>query len=200
MSTSGVDRDGSRSKAAATLPCLLAVCTDERRNGPGREHAPYLKGSEECQGRGVEARDELYGDEPGPPHTPAGALQPLRRRARREAARVGHGPCAAGPGCAAHWRARCRDLSLRSDSRRACAAVGRLGVGGAAEVGRPVCRTGYRSARDLFRPGPTAFYSSPSAEGRKVGGSADGAWIFTGGHCRASLGAEGSSGSGGVDR
>ena len=33
---------------------------------------------------------------PGIPHSPAGALQPLRGRARRSAARVGHGPCAAG--------------------------------------------------------------------------------------------------------
>ena len=38
------------------------------------------------------ARDELYGDERRPPHSPAGALQPPRRRARRGAARVGHGP------------------------------------------------------------------------------------------------------------
>ena len=29
------------------------------------------------------ARVELFGDGPGPPHTPAGAIQPLRRRARR---------------------------------------------------------------------------------------------------------------------
>ena len=54
----------------------------------------------------VGARDELYGKRsgnPSPPlphshthtHSPAGALQPLRRRDRRWAARVGHGPCAA---------------------------------------------------------------------------------------------------------
>ena len=35
-------------------------------------------------------RDELHGDDPGPP-------QPPRRRSRRGMARVGHGPCAAGP-------------------------------------------------------------------------------------------------------
>ena len=40
-----------------------------------------------------------------PPHTPAGALQPLRGRARRSAARVGHGPCAAGEGRAARREA-----------------------------------------------------------------------------------------------
>ena len=28
---------------------------------------------------GVGARDELYGHDPGSPHTPAGALQPVRR-------------------------------------------------------------------------------------------------------------------------
>ena len=77
-STSGVHRDGTRSKAAATPPCMLAVRTDERRNGPGREYAPYLKGSEDCQGRVVGARDELHGDDPGPllppPPTPTHPL------------------------------------------------------------------------------------------------------------------------------
>ena len=37
---------------------------------------------------------------------------------------------------------------------------------------------------------------SPFAEGRTVGGSADGGRMFTGGHCRASPGAEGNSGTG----
>ena len=110
-------------------------------------------------------------------------LQPLRRRAWREAARVGHGLCAAGPGCAAHWRARRWDLSPRSDSRRACAADGGSGGGGAAEFRCVVCRAGYRGPHDLFRPRPTAFFHLPSAEGRTVGGSADGAGVRTCGGC-----------------
>ena len=39
-----------------------------------------------------------------------------------------------------------------------------------------------------FGPGPPAFCHSSSAEGRTVGGSADGPRIFTGGHCRAGHG------------
>ena len=53
MLTSGVDTvTAAVRRRQATPPSLLAVCTDERRNGPGREHAPYLKGTEVCQGRG----------------------------------------------------------------------------------------------------------------------------------------------------
>ena len=73
------------------------------------------------------------------------------------------------------------------------------GGGGAAEARRAGCRAGHRSALDLFGPGPPAFCHSTSAGGRTVGGSADGAGIFTGGHCRAGPGAEG-SGTGGADR
>ena len=41
-----------------------------------------LTRTEDCQGRGVEARVGLYGHDPGSPHTPAGALQPVRRARR----------------------------------------------------------------------------------------------------------------------
>ena len=58
---------------------------------------------------------------------------------------------------------------------------GGSGGGGASEARRAVCRAGHRSAHDLFGPGPSAFCHSSSAEGRTVGGSADGAGIFTGG-------------------
>ena len=53
---------------------------------------------------------------------------------------------------------------------------GGSGGGGAAEARRAVCRAGYRSAHGLFGPSP-AFCHSSSAEGRTVGGSADGTWI-----------------------
>ena len=42
---------------------------DDRRNGPGREHAPLLTRTEECQGRG-----ELHGHDLGPPSPPSSPL------------------------------------------------------------------------------------------------------------------------------
>ena len=64
------------------------------------------------------------------------------------------------------------------------------------------CRLSCRSSQclDLFGPGPPTFCHSSSAEGRTVGGSGDGARIFTGGRCRAGPGAEGSSDTGGAGR
>ena len=54
-------------------------------------------------------RVEQNGHDPETPHTPAGALQPLRRRARRVAARQDRYPVrAAGAGSAAHRAADCR--------------------------------------------------------------------------------------------
>ena len=73
----------------ATAPLLVAASAADRRNGPGREYAPFLTETEECHCRCVGARDELYSPDPGPPHTPAGALQPLCRRARRVRGRTG---------------------------------------------------------------------------------------------------------------
>ena len=70
---------------------------------------------------------------PSPPpqhthtHSPAGALQPPRRRARRWAATVGHGPCAAGAGGAARRGAQDRSVPLRADPRCSCAADGGTG-------------------------------------------------------------------------
>ena len=77
------------------------------------------------QDLGVGARAVLHGEDPGPPSppalpsppSPAGALQPVRGRARRRAARVGHGPCAAGEGRAAHRGAHGRTVPLRADPR-----------------------------------------------------------------------------------
>ena len=52
--------NSNRSKAArATAQMVLATRTSERRDGPVREEAPHLKGSEEGQGRGVEY-EKLY--------------------------------------------------------------------------------------------------------------------------------------------
>ena len=77
---------------------------------------------------------------------------------------------------------------------------GGSGGGGAADARHADYRAGRRSAQVLFGPGPPAFCPSSSAEGRRVGGSADGARIFTGGHCRACPGAEGCNGIGRADR
>ena len=46
----------------------------------------------------------------------------------------------------------------------------------------------------------TTFCGSSAAEGRTVGGSADGAWIRSCGYCHESLGVEGSSGTCRADR
>ena len=83
--------------------------------------------TDECEGRGVGARVERYGHDPGPPpppsppphtHTPASALQPLRRRAWRDAAGQDRYPVrATGAGCAAHRAADCRCSPSGSFSR-----------------------------------------------------------------------------------
>ena len=72
--------------------------------------------------------------------------------------------------------------------------LGGSGDGGAAQARRAVCRAGYRSARDLCGLGLPAFCRSSSADGRKVGGSADGTWIRICSCCCESPGVEGSSG------
>ena len=85
------------------------------------------------------ARDELNGHDPGPPHTPAGALQLLRRRARRGAA--GPAVCrvrTARAGSAAHRGQDRRRLSWVTDGQCSCAAeVGT--AGGCAPVRRCAC-------------------------------------------------------------
>ena len=74
---------------------------------------------------GSGARDELHGDDPGPRHSPAGALQPRRRRARRDAAgQASYLVRAAGAGSAAHRAAECRCCPFVADSRRSCATDG----------------------------------------------------------------------------
>ena len=71
------------------------------------------------------ARDELYCDDPGIFHFPAGALQPLRRRARRNRAGQAFDLVrAAGAGSAAHRAADCRCCPFVADSRRSCVADG----------------------------------------------------------------------------
>ena len=97
-----------------------------------------------------------------------------------------------------HRRA-ARRRRTHGDSGHSWVAGGGSGGGGAADARRAGCRAGHRSALDLFGPGPPAFCHSLSAEGRTVGGSADGAGIFTGSPCRACPGAEGCNGTGGAD-
>ena len=52
-----MDPSGQPSRSAA-----------QRRSRNGREYAPLLTRTEDCQGRGVGARDELHGHDPGSPH------------------------------------------------------------------------------------------------------------------------------------
>ena len=72
----------------ATPPCLLEVCTDERRDGPGRSDAPYRPtGPENSQGEGGGTRDEMHGRVPDDSSSSrAGVPRPLR------GARRGGGP------------------------------------------------------------------------------------------------------------
>ena len=116
----------------------------------------------------------LHGEDPeAPTHSSAGALQPLRGRARRWAARVGHGPCAASEGGAAHRGAQ-RGVLFRADPRCSGAADGGPTGGGVPAPRFPHSRAGCRSAQDLifissFLQAPGAFRA---AAGGTVGGSA----------------------------
>ena len=120
---------------------MAATRADDRRSGLGREIAPPHEVRRMPGPGSGGAKDELYGDDPGPPHSPAGVLQPLRRRAQLWADRAGHGPCAAGAGGAAHRGAQDRGrahgpgyrrgVPLRADPRCSSAADGEPAGGGA---------------------------------------------------------------------
>ena len=159
---------------------------------PEKKHHTSRGQRKDRAGRWV--RDVLHGQVPGAP----------TRSRRRSPAVPGHPVCvsrgATGEGPAVHRRAARRRRTHGADSGHSWVVGGRSGGGGAAEARRAGCRAGHRSALDLFGPGLPAFCQSSSAEGRVLGGSADGAWIITGGHCHAGPGAEGSSGTGGADR
>ena len=113
-------------------------------------HHTSLKGSEECQDRGVGARDELHGDVPGPPSltirsssastkkSPAGGGQGRSRTLRRS-------PGLGGPLASTLSRS----VPTFRFSTCLCRRWG-SGGGVAAHVRRAECRTGYRSAQDLF--------------------------------------------------
>ena len=185
-----VDRVGSRSKAAATPPCLLAVCTDER-NGPGREYAPHLKGL---------AR---FGSGPRRPGargarrvtTTDGPLLPSRSSSscsRRKSPAVPGHPVWVEPRLPQEKVQQCTVEQL-ADVVPMVQILDTPGLLGGARsgcgecCGCSTCRLSSRSSqcrKISFGPGLPAFCPSSSAEGRTVGGSADGAWIFTGGHCR----------------
>ena len=74
-----------------TTACCLAARAAVDRPGPGRVYPPLSPtGTEEGQGRGGGERDEVHGQVPDDSFSPAGALQPVRTRVRREAASLGH--------------------------------------------------------------------------------------------------------------
>ena len=92
------DRSCSASKAATTA-LVVATRAAVDRCGPGNVVAPLLTRTEEGQGQGGGQRVALHGQ--GPEESPAGALQPVRRRARRGAAcQPGRAAGAAGAGTA----------------------------------------------------------------------------------------------------
>ena len=100
-------------------------------------------------------RVALHGQGPEDSSSPAGALQPVRRRARREAAcQPGRAAGAAGAGTATHHGAACRRRSNGALSCCTCAADGGPdgGPAGGHDQGRRLCgaRADYRIAQDLL--------------------------------------------------
>ena len=71
---------------------MVATRAAVDRCSPGNGDAPFVTRTEEGQGQGGGERVALHGKGPEDSSFPAGALQPVRRRARREAAcqRGGH--------------------------------------------------------------------------------------------------------------
>ena len=57
----------------ATPPLVAQTRAAERRNGPGRVQAPFLKRTEEGQGRGGGVRVEPHGEDPEESPSPRGA-------------------------------------------------------------------------------------------------------------------------------
>ena len=98
----------------------------------------------------------------------AGALRPLR------GAQLAVGAAgAAGAGTAEHCGTHRRRLALRANPRCTGAADGGPTGGIHEDARRAVtCRAGYRSAPDLFRQNPSAFFGqASSAEAGTVGGT-----------------------------
>ena len=70
-----------RGEEGAAPPCILEVCTDERRDGLGRSKAPHRPTeTEDCQGRGHERHVEVSSVRG------SGVLRAVRRRHHRMAA------------------------------------------------------------------------------------------------------------------
>ena len=126
------DRSCSASQAATTA-LMVATLAAVDRCGPGHVVAPLLTKTEEGQGRGGGERYEVHGQVPDDSSSPAGALQSVRRRARRRAAcQPGRAAGTAGADPAAHHGAACRNCSHGADPRCSCAAGGGQ-LGGCAE-------------------------------------------------------------------
>ena len=86
-------------------------------------HHSALRGQKKAQGPGGGKRVELHGEVPEDSSSPAGSLQLVRRRARREAAcQPGRAAGAAGADPAAHRGTASRTCSHGADPRRSCAA------------------------------------------------------------------------------
>ena len=144
---------------------------DDRRDGPGREYAPFLTRTEDCQGWGVGTRDELHGHDPGPP-------PPSPHASRSSSSR--YPVQAAGAGSAAHRAADCRCSPFGAVSRRYCAAdVGTTARHHALlRHALACCRAGYHSAQDPALCCPYANRCSRNAAGGIAGGNADDHILF----------------------
>ena len=148
MSVHGEHAGAARRLRENRMRSILAPRADGGRDGHGHGVALLVRcptlTDHSHQDPGEGERDALHGRVPGDPLSPVWALQPPRRRARRCAARVGHGLCAAGAGAAALCGAQDRGVPRCSG-----AAEGRPAGGGvrARRFAHPWA--GCRSVHDL---------------------------------------------------
>ena len=96
-----------------------------------------------------------------------------------------------------HRRAACRRRTHGADSGHSCVAGGDQVVEMLRMLDVPAIEQVIAVPKISLDGVPQRFCPSSSAEGRTVGGSADGSCLLTGGHC---LGPEGCGGNGGADR
>ena len=184
-------RHGSRSKAAATAQAVPASRTVERRNGLCRVPAPYLTRSEDGKGWGEEEHEEhdaLRRQKPSPPQPELFSLYEEEPGGGRPGSVTDPAPQGWVERHTAQHNVvilpyvQILDLPVPMEDQVwwwCCASS--------------TCRLWSRLSQCPWSlsTGPTAFCRSPSAEGRTVGGSADGARIRTCGHCHESPQTEG---------
>ena len=148
-------RNGSRSKAAATVTPVLAARTADRRAMllAERDHHTAPRGQRQARS-GEEVRVARHGQVPVQPPP-----QPELFQLFEEERGGSRPPCLDEPrrGSAAHGEARSRYLSLRADVRCSIAADGEPVVGVLEAPGHHVARAGYRRKTESSSAGRTVI-------------------------------------------